>query len=437
LISIRFFIFFLTLLLSIKVEFVFAESKKGQNPRVDIIKISGPINPIASNFIIKNIESAKTSKSEALIIEMDTPGGLMEAMRDIVKSVLSSEIPIIVFISPSGSRAASAGVFITMAAHVAAMAPSTNIGAAHPVKMGTDTKKDDPMMEKILNDTIAYIKGIAKKRNRNVSWAEKAVRHSVSITESEALKTNVIDLIAEDINELIKKVHGKNIQLSKTKKVQLNTQYAERVTVEMSVLQQFLYAITNPNVAYILLLLGIYGLFFELSNPGGVFPGVLGGICLILALFALNTLPINYAGMLLIVLSIILFVAEAFVRGFGVLGLGGAVALVFGSILLIDSPNEIMQISTSVIMAGVGTTTVFFFVIIYLVIKTHKSKPVTGKESMIGEIGIVKNELNYEGSILIRGEIWKAYSDQIIKADEKVVVTGFEGLKMKVEKKGE
>ena len=326
-------------------------------PQIDVVEYQGIINPPAAEFIAKAIKESAEKKAAAIIIRLDTPGGLDQSMRTIVKDIIASEIPVIVFVSPSGARAASAGTFITMAAHIAAMAPGTNIGAAHPVSIsGGETKGD--MAAKLENDAAAYIKGIAHKRGRNEQWAEDAVRKSVSITAEEALKIKVIDFVAKDIDELLAAVNGRSI-ITEKGAVALNIKGAKINKVEMGIRFKILSLLADPNIAYILLMLGIYGIFFELSSPGAILPGVVGGIFLILAFYGLQTLPINYAGLLLILLALILFIAEVKVTSYGLLTIGGIISMFIGSLMLIDTQLEFLRISWAVIIPAVLMTALF------------------------------------------------------------------------------
>lgn len=410
---------------------VFSEEKKTE---VMVISVSSVINPVTAEFIKKSIELANKKNKEALIIELDTPGGLDTSMRTIVKDIIGSGVPIIVYVSPSGSRAASAGVFITLAAHIAAMAPGTNIGAAHPVGIGE--KMDKTVLEKATNDAAAYIKSIAEKRGRNIKWAEDAVRKSISATEKEALQNNVIDLIAEDINSLLEKIHGKTVQTTWGEKV-LNTKNAVVVREEMGLRHKILNLISDPNIAYILMLLGFYGLFFELTNPGALFPGILGGICLILAFYAFQTLPVNYAGLLLIILAIILFILEVKIVSHGVLTIGGIISMIIGSLMLFESPAPFMKLSLSIILPAVIITALFFTLTLGLAFKAYKRKPVTGYEGLIGETGTAVTDITKEGGMVaLHGERWTAFSDEPILKGEKVVVESVSGLKVKVKKSG-
>ncbi|KPK77826.1 MAG: serine protease, partial [candidate division Zixibacteria bacterium SM23_73] len=318
-----------------------------QQKHVALVRIDGPIGPISSRIILKAIESSVEDSSEALVIELNTPGGLDESMRLVTKDILNSQVPVIVYVSPSGSRAASAGVFITLSAHIAAMAPGTNIGAAHPVSMGGQV--DSTMMEKVENDAAAYIKSIATKRNKNAEWAEEAVRKSVSVTEYEALKLNVIDLVTDNVRDLLDSCDGRKVTLPAGERT-LNTKGVEVRKIEIGWRDRVLDVISNPNIAYILFSIGMLGIFFEFSNPGAIFPGIIGGICLILAFFAFQSLPINYAGLLLMALAIIFFILEVKITSYGALTIGGIVSLFLGSIMLFESPLPYMRASLPIII---------------------------------------------------------------------------------------
>ena len=399
---------------------------------VIVITVNGVINPIAAEYIGKNIEKAHKKNAEALIIELDTPGGLDTSMRDIVKDISGSTVPVVVFVSPSGSRAASAGVFVTLAAHIAAMAPGTNIGAAHPVAIGE--KMDKTIAEKATNDAAAYIKSIAEKRGRNAQWAEDAVRKSISATESEALKENIIDLVSENINSLLSDINGEKVTTISGEK-ELHTENAVVVRKEMGLRHKILNRISDPNIAYILMILGFYGLFFELTNPGSIFPGVIGGIFLILAFFAFQTLPVNYAGVLLIVLAIILFILEVKITSHGLLTIGGIISMLIGSLMLFESSSPFMKLSLSVILPAVFFISFFFVVTIRLAVKAYRSKPVTGPEGLVGSIGTANTDINTEGGMVsLHGEIWSALSEVPITKGEKVIVESVSGLIVRVKK---
>lgn len=403
-----------------------------QDKQIRIIRVQATINPTIAEFIIQSIQKAASSGDEAIIIELDTPGGLDTAMRDIVKELLSPPIPVIVYVYPSGGRAASAGVLITMAANVAAMTPGTNIGAAHPVNIGGGEVSKE-MNEKITNDAVAYIKGLAEKRGRNAEWAEKAVRESASIPAEEALKLNVIDILAKDLDDLLMQLDGRKAVTAKGE-FALSTKGANIIREEMGFGQKILNAISDPNVAYILMMLGLYGLFFELANPGAIFPGVIGAICLILAFYSFQTIPVNYAGVLLILLAIILFIAEAMVTSYGVLAIGGIVAMFLGSIMLFESPLPYLRASLQVIIPTVLATAALFILAITLAVRAQFRKTVTGAEAMVGQTGEARSRIAPKGKVFIAGEYWDAESDEIIEEGEKVRVIAMEGLKIKVSK---
>ncbi|MCK5086764.1 MAG: nodulation protein NfeD, partial [Melioribacteraceae bacterium] len=376
-----------------------------------------------ADYINYGIEEAISQNSECLIIKLNTPGGLLKSTRIIVSQFLESKIPIVVYVSPGGSQAASAGVFITMAAHVAVMAPGTNIGAAHPVTL--QGKQDSVMMKKVTNDAAAFIRTISEKRKRNNQWAEDAVRQSLSITESEALKENVIDLIATNVDELSEKLHGIEVETTEGVK-SLNTEDAEIIYLEKTFQQKLFGIISDPNIAYVLLMLGFYGLLFELYNPGAILPGVVGGICLILAFYSFHTLPINYAGLALIIFAIILFILEIKIVSYGILTIGGTVSLVLGSIMLIDveSALESISISWEVILAVVVLTLAFFIFAIGFGIKAQKKKVTTGSKGIINEKGKAISQLEPTGQVKVHGEIWSAECEEgVIKKGENIVVT--------------
>ena len=399
----------------------------------DIIVISadGVVNPVMSEFISKSIDYAAENNSELVVIKLDTPGGLDTSMRVIVKKIISSEVPVAVFVSPSGARAASAGVFITMSAHIASMSPGTNIGAAHPVSVGSKMDKD--MAEKVVNDSAAYIRSIAEKKNRNSEWAEKAVRESVSITAKEALKLNVIDLVSKDTAALLEAVDGRIVKTALGERT-ITTKGVNVLHREMGMRYRILDIISDPNIAYILMLLGFYGLFFEFTNPGAIFPGVIGAISLILAFYSFQTLPVNYAGLMLILLAIVLFILEIKVTSYGILSIGGLISMFIGSLMLFESPLPFFTLSLKVILPGVILTTLFFTLTVFLVIKAYKRKPVTGSEGLIGMEGTTKTDIFKDGQVSVHGEIWSAWSDEPIGAGEKIVVESMEHLKFKVKK---
>ena len=412
------------------------------------------ITPVSSGFIIDAIAEAEEGGFEAVIIELDTPGGLMNSTRDIVKAILGSRVPVIIFVSPSGARAASAGVFITYAAHVAAMAPATHIGAAHPVNIGgggmpgqappQDSQQDSepaqsPMEDKVLNDAIAWVRSLAELRGRNPDWGEAAVRDSESIPATEAIELNVIDILASDIDDLLTQTDGLEVEIGGETRI-LNTADAEIEEFAMWWGERILSIVSDPNLAFLLLMLGFYGLFFELYTPGWGIPGTLGAICLILAFFGLAVLPINYAGLLLIFLAIGLFVAEAFITSFGVLTLGGTVCLILGGIMLIDSPLPMMRVSLAVLVPVAAGTGVVAFFLAGRAFSSFKLKVQTGTEAMVGEIGFADNDFEdsgsgFRGRIRVHGELWRAVSSQPVAEGDSLAVERVDGLTLLVSKK--
>ena len=401
---------------------------------VYVLTFDGVVNPVAADMIHEAIQEADQANSQCLIVEMDTPGGLMKSMQVIVKDILSSPIPIVVYIAPPGSRAGSAGVFITYAANVAAMAPGTNIGAAHPVNFGSGVDTSETMMEKITNDAVAFITSIAEKRHRNVQWAEKAVRESASIPANEALKLNVINVVSPNLDSLLVWLNGKEYEVLNGKKI-LHTENARVVQVEISWRYKLLDVISDPNIAYILLLIGMWGIFFELLNPGSILPGVVGGISLILAFYALHTLPVNYAGVLLILLALILFIAEVKIPSYGLLTVGGILSLVLGSIMLFKGSMPFFQVSWKVIAFATIVTALFFIFVVGLGIRAQLRKPVTGNEGLIGEIGkAVEDFIKGSGRVSVHGEIWEATSADKIKEGDVVTVLSVKNLKITVKK---
>ena len=403
------------------------------SPQIYVIKVDAAITPIVAEYLAKNIDVASKANAEVLVIQLDTPGGLVDSMREIVKKMMSADVPIVVYVAPPGARAASAGVFITLAGNVAAMAPGTHIGAAHPVTM--QGQMDKTMEAKVVNDLAAMARSISERRGKNAQWAEEAVRKSVSITETEALKLKVIDLIAPDIPTLIKDINGRTVDLATGKRT-LNTTGASVRDIEMGFRFKFLSLITNPNIAYILMILGFYGLYFELANPGAIFPGVAGAICLILAFYALQTLPINYAGLLLIILGVGLFIAEAFITSHGVLGVGGAIAMAIGSVMLIESPSPYLRISWAVIVPVVALSALLFIITVHLAVRVHREKADTGREGMLGLEGEAKTDIHASGQVFVHGEYWSAWSDDPVKKGERVKIETVEGLKLKVKRIG-
>jgi len=395
---------------------------------VYIIQMSGPISPPVADFLKKWINRASDERVPCIIIELDTPGGLAESMREIVMAIFASKIPVVIYVAPSGARAASAGVMITMAADIAAMAPGTNIGAAHPVGAG-GKEISGAMSEKVTNDMVANARSIAQKRGRNADWVEKAVRKSVSVTETEALKANVIDIVAKDIDDLIRQINGRKIQ----DKGVLKLDTVKKTVLKEDLRTKILKTISNPNIAYILMMIGLAGLYFELSHPGAVLPGVVGGISIVLAFFAFQTIPVNYAGFLLIVLALIFFIMEMKIASYGLLSIAGITSLLLGSIMLFENNGGGMRLSWEVLIPTLVLISGFFVVVSGLVFKSHLSKPKTGARGLVGEIGIVKEALMPEGKVFVHGELWRAISNDPIQTGARIRVVKIVNLVLEVE----
>lgn len=397
-----------------------------------LIRIDGGINPAVADFIHESIRAAHRAEAAALLIELDTPGGLLESTKDIVKDLLGAPLPVIVYVAPSGAGAASAGVFVTMAANIAAMAPGTNIGAAHPVGGGGEDIGGD-MRTKVENFVASMSKSIAQERGRNVEWAEKAVRESVSITEQEALALNVIDLIATSREDLLRQIHGREVRVQQ-RPVKLQVANATFVEREMRLKQKVINVLANPNVAYLLMMAGILGLYVEFTHPGLFFPGVAGAICLLLGFAALQVLPINYSGLALIVLGLALLIAELFLPSFGTLGVGGIIAFVLGSLLLFDTAESDLTLDPSIVYAAAGTLAAFTFLVGFLVMRSQRRKAFLGQEGMIGEVGEVREpiEPGKPGRVLVRGEYWTALADEPLGVGTAVEVTDVQGLRLRV-----
>ena len=400
--------------------------------RIRLVEIQDPITPVTAKYLQRNLHEAARSGDRLVLIEMDTPGGLDTAMREIVKDVMASPVPVVVYVAPSGARAASAGAIIALAADVIAMAPGTNIGAAHPVSLGG--KATDKTMEtKVINDAEAYAEGIAHQRGRDETLARLMVRDSISLSAEKALEGRLIDLIARDRSDLLLQLEGRSISRNGRESV-LQLRGADVVASGMGTKEKILNAISNPNVAYVLLVLGMLGLYFELSNPGVILPGAIGGISLILAFFAFQTLPVNYAGVLLILLGLILFIAEIKIVSNGMLTVAGMISMAFGSLMLFESPAPYLRVSWSVILVTVLATGVFFTVVVAKVLTAHRRSPATGREGLIGEEGVAESGLNPDGKVFVRGEYWDAWSDEPIDAGNRVRVLEMDGMRLKVKK---
>lgn len=401
---------------------------------VRVVAVDDPITPVTARFLHRNLEEAVTRGDRLVLIEMDTPGGLDTAMRGIVKDIMASPVPVAVYVAPSGARAASAGAIITLAADFAAMAPGTNIGAAHPVSQGE--KPDKTMESKVVNDAEAYAEGIARQRGRNETLARSMVRESISLSADKALAGHVVDVIARDRNDLLQQLEGRTFRRNGVEHA-LQLKNAEIVESRMGATEKVLNTISNPNVAYVLMLLGAIGLYFELSNPGVLLPGVIGAISLILAFFAFQALPVNYAGFLLILLGLILFIAEIKIVSYGMLTIAGMISMVLGSLMLFESPASYLRVSWEVILVTVLATTGFFTVVVAKVFAVHRRRSITGREGLTAATGVAQTGLNPEGTVSVRGEYWDAWSEEPIDAGCRITVLDVEGLKLKVMKTDE
>jgi membrane-bound serine protease (ClpP class) len=416
---------------------------------VRVLTVQGAISPASADYLLRGIDKAIDDQAHLIVIEMDTPGGLDTSMRDIIKAILASPVPVATYVSPKGARAASAGTYILYASHIAAMAPATNLGAATPVELAptesdkpgpakpeaakpADTPTGDPKMRKAVHDAAAYIRGLAELRERNAEWAERAVREAVSLSASEALELKVIDLVATDLDDLLKQLNGRIIKLD-GQTVTLNTAQIEIERVEPDWRSRLLAVIGDPSIAYILMLLGIYGLIYEFSNPGMLFPGVVGGICLLLALFALQVMPISYAGLALMILGIVLMISEAFLPSFGALGLGGIIAFVIGSVMLIDTDLPGYGIPWMLIVPVAVASALFSFFIVGMAIKARARPVVTGAEEMIGAAGEILEDMEHEGWARVHSEQWRVRSQVPLKRGSRVRVRARNGLILDVE----
>jgi len=446
---------------------VMAVASAAAGKTVLVLTLRDAIGPAAADYIHSGLTEAREHDASLVILQLDTPGGLDTAMRDIIREIIASPIPVAIYVAPSGARAASAGTYMLYAAHIAAMAPGTNLGAATPVQIGgfpdltpgkddqakKDRKKEDDqtgsgksatgaeeqdlsgdaMTHKMVNDAVAYIRSLAEMRGRNVEWAEQAVRQAASLSSEKAVAEGVVDLLADDVPDLLQKINGRKVSVNKVE-ITLNTVDAQIEHYQPDWRNKLLAVITNPNVAYILMLLGIYGLFFELANPGFVLPGVIGGICLLLALYSMQVLPVNYAGVALILLGIAFMVAELFMPSFGALGIGGIIAFVIGSIILFDVEGRgDLAISKSLIFALSAVTAGFFLIIIRTVFKAHRKPVVSGVEELVGCVGEAVDGFDKRGFVHVHGEDWQAETQQPVKAGEHVRVTGIAGLILKIE----
>ena len=393
-----------------------------------IIDVEGAINPATATFLERGLDEARKQGAELVVVRLDTPGGLATSMRSMVKAIMNSPVPVVVYVAPRGAGAASAGVMVTVAAHVAAMAPGTNIGAAHPVAAG-GREIDKTMSEKVVHDMASYGRSIAQETGRNADWVERAIRESVSITAEEAVERNVVDLVALDVDDLLKQIDGREVALRNVQVV-LNTRNLEKKYIEPGIRDKILRTISDPNIAYILMMIGLAGLYFEISNPGAIFPGVIGAISLILAFYSFQTLPVNYAGLLLIGLAIILFIAEIMVSSYGILSLGGLISLTLGSVMLFEDVGVSLKLmAPTIVLVGA-----FFVVVSTLAFRAYRTRPKTGMEAMTGAVGVVKEPLDPEGLVFVHGEYWRALSGERLEPGEKVRVENAEGLLLKVKR---
>jgi membrane-bound serine protease (ClpP class) len=430
----RIFLVVVLMLLAISI----SANVQAQSKRVDVITVKGTINPVLVDYVKRGIGQAEDNNAQALIIQLDTPGGLDSAMRDIVQLIVNAHVPVVVYVSPAGARAASAGVFITIAGHVAAMSPNTAIGAAHPVSIGEEGEEtmSETMEEKVVNDAAALIRSLAQTHGRNLEWAEKAVRESVSATEQEALELNVIDMVAPNLEMLVAQLDGRQVTLLNGQTVTLNTLNAVINDVPMKTVEKFLYTIADPNIAYILLSIAMLGIMAEIFNPGLIFPGIVGGICLLLAFYSLGVLPVNYAGILFIVLAFGLFIGEVLTTTFGLFTAGGLISLIIGSLILFQGAPPLFRVDpwliavVSILIAG-GVAFV-----LHRAIRIHRKQATTGREELIGKTAMVRETLNPQGTVFYKGERWTAISESgEVKPGEEVIIQKVDSLTLYVTKK--
>ena len=424
----------------------FAVTSASAQPQSEVVvgNIKGIINPVMAGYVDRVITDAEKGNAEAVVFYMDTPGGLSDAMRDINLRIERSTVPVIIYVAPNGARAGSAGVYISYAAHLVGMAPTTNIGSATPIaedSNGGEAQMSAEMKAKVTNDAVAGIRALADQRGRNADWAEEAVRQGANLQASDALQQHVVNYIATDLPDLLRQADGATVQIGNGQTATLHTRDAQTQPADMSALESFLLTITNPTIAYILLSMGSLGLLLELYNPGAVFPGVIGGICLLLAFFALGTLPLNFAGLALIAFGLLLFGLEPFLTSHGILAAGGAIAFAFGSMLLINAPDApFLRVSGFAVAGVTGLFAVFFLVLVTAILRSRRRRVVTGREGLIDAIGTVRRDIEptRHGIVLVQGEMWQAVTPEgRLSAGERVVVQSVEGLVLTVRRAAE
>jgi membrane-bound serine protease (ClpP class) len=432
---------FLKGMLAFLVLFLLAGNAFAEQNSYAVLNLKGGVNPIVADYIVEGIDSAVKDGAQFIVIKMDTPGGLMDAMREIIQAILTAEVPVVVFTAPKGAQAASAGGFIMLSAHIAAMAPGTEIGAMHPVSPALDFMKKDEkggpegvMEKKVLNDTLAYGRSLAQKRKRNVNWTERAIKDAISSTYTEAKKLGVIDLVAEDMDDLLKKLHNRKVDLN-GKMVTLKTQNLKELTYEMDWKQKFLNRFADPQIVFLLFIIAVAGIGMEFKNPGMIVPGVIGGISLFMFLMAIQIIPINAVGLLLIILAVVLFILELQIVSYGLLTLGGIIAFVAGSMLLFDSPLPGGHIPMSSIIAAVLFIMFIVFVVVRLVFKAHRERVSTGREGLVGEECRALNNFVEGGKVMVHGEIWNAIAPGEVFKDEILIVKEVKGMTLILEKK--